>query len=138
MKATPPQKRNIHGYPENFVFGTQRFIGLIPLRRKTICVGSLRWLRPSTPQFRFGYTNMLVSKNAKIYVTPNAKSKICVNSNAKPQCESVDYRPLPTWLIWRRPTPIVGQFLSADSSGFRILNMFNKDSWPTITEPLVE
>ena len=56
----------------------------IPLQRKTICFGSLRWLRPPTPQFRFGYTGyMLVSKNAKICVTPNAKPKIGVTPNAK-------------------------------------------------------
>ena len=54
----------------------------IPLRRITICVGSLCWLRPQTPQFRVGDTNMLVSKNDKICVTPNAN----------PQCESVEYR----------------------------------------------
>ena len=35
---------------------------------------------------------MLVSKNAKICVTPNAKPKSCVIPNANPQCESVEYR----------------------------------------------
>ena len=30
------------------------------------------------------------------------------------------------------------QVPSADSSGFRILNMFNRDGWPTITESVVE
>ena len=54
----------------------------IPLRRKTICVGSWRWLRPPTPQFRFGDTNMLVSKNAQICVTPKENLKICVSPNA--------------------------------------------------------
>ena len=29
-----------------------------------------------------GYTNMLVSKNAKICVTPNVNAKICVTPNA--------------------------------------------------------
>ena len=37
----------------------------IPLRRKTIRIGSWRWLGPLTPQFCITYTNMLVSKNAK-------------------------------------------------------------------------
>ena len=35
---------------------------------------------------------MLVSKNAKICITPNANFKICVTPNAKPQCKSVEYR----------------------------------------------
>ena len=47
----------------------------IPLRRKNICVGSWRWLRPPTPEFCVGDTDMLVSKNTK---TPDAKLKICV------------------------------------------------------------
>ena len=59
---------------------------------KTICVGSWHWLRPPTPQFRVGDTNMLVSKNAKICSTPNAKYKICVTPNAKPQREPMEYR----------------------------------------------
>ena len=33
----------------------------IPLRRKTIRVGSWHWLTPPTPQFCVGYTNILVS-----------------------------------------------------------------------------
>ena len=64
----------------------------IPLRRKTIRVRSLRWLRPPAPQFRIGDTNMLASKNAKICLTPNAKPKICVTPNANPPRESVEYR----------------------------------------------
>ena len=40
------------------------------LRHKTICIGSWRWLRPSTPQFLIGDTNMLASKNGKMCVTP--------------------------------------------------------------------
>ena len=64
----------------------------IPLRHKTIHVGSLHWLRPPMPQFRVGDTNMLVSKKAKICVTPNSKHKICITPNANPQRESVEYR----------------------------------------------
>ena len=71
----------------------------IPLRRKTIRVGSSRWLRPPTPQFHVGDTDMLVSKNAKICVTPNAKPKICVTPNANPQQESVEYRLC--WVFWQ-------------------------------------
>ena len=51
-----------------------------------------RWLRPPTPQFRVGDTNMLVSKNAKICLTPNANSKICITPNANPLHEQVEYR----------------------------------------------
>ena len=43
-------------------------------------------------------------------------------------------RPVPTGPISRRPTRIVGRFPSADSWGFKILNMFDRDSRPTITE----
>ena len=46
-----------------------------------------------------GDTNMLVSKNAKICVTPNANSKICVTPNANLQLESVEYRW--RWVFWR-------------------------------------
>ena len=52
---------------------------------QNFCVGVLRWSRPSTPEFRVGDTNMLVSKNAK-------KSKICVTPNMKPKRKSVKYR----------------------------------------------
>ena len=50
----------------------------------------------------------------------------------------VGSRPIPTWQICSRPSPVVGRFLSADSSGFRILNMFNRGSRPTVTELVVE
>ena len=39
-----------------------------------------------------GFTNMLVSKNTKICVTPNMKHKICVTPNTKPQREPMEYR----------------------------------------------
>ena len=38
-----------------------------------------------------GDTNMLVCKNAKICVTPNANAKICVTPNANPQRGPVEY-----------------------------------------------
>ena len=56
----------------------------IPLRCKIICVGSWHWLGPPTPQFYVTYTNMLVSKNAKICITPNAKHEICVTPTQTP------------------------------------------------------
>ena len=35
---------------------------------------------------------MLVSKNATIWVTPNANAKICVTPNTKPQRQSVEHK----------------------------------------------
>ena len=35
---------------------------------------------------------MLVSKNAKICITPNANTKICITPNANPQHEQEEYR----------------------------------------------
>ena len=46
--------------------------------------------------------------------------------------------PVPIGLICRLPTPLVVQLLSEDSNGFRILNMFNRESRPIITEGVVE
>ena len=51
---------------------------------------------------------------------------------------NVNLRPVPTGPFSRRPTPIVGRFLSADSRGFKILNMFDRASRPTLTESVVE
>ena len=64
----------------------------IPLRRKTLRIGSLHWLRPTMLQFHVGDTNMLVSKNARICVTPNANAKICITPNVNPQRKQVEYR----------------------------------------------
>ena len=56
----------------------------ISLRSKTIGVGSWRWLRPPMPQFCFGYTNMLVSKNTKICVTPTRNLKFAFPPTRNP------------------------------------------------------
>ena len=48
----------------------QRDVSLYSTATQTIHVGSSRWLRPPTPQFGIGDTSMLVSKNAKICITP--------------------------------------------------------------------
>ena len=64
----------------------------IPLQRKTIRVGSWRWPGHPMPQSCVTYTNMLVSKNAKICFTPDAKPKICITPDAKPRRKSVEYR----------------------------------------------
>ena len=64
----------------------------IPLRRKTNGFGALHWVTPPTRRFCVTRTNMLISKNPKICVSPNVNFKICVSPNAKPQHESVEYR----------------------------------------------
>ena len=55
-----------------------------------------RWVlalaKTANIKFCVGNTNMLVSKNAKICVTPDTYFKICFTPNAKPQRESVEYR----------------------------------------------
>ena len=43
-------------------------------------------------EFCVGDTNILVSKNAKICITPNANAKICVTPNPNPQRQHVEYR----------------------------------------------
>ena len=69
---------------------------------------SWRWLRPPMLQFSVGDTNMLVSKNAKICVTPNANFKICLTPNVKPQSKSVEYR-----LRWaKRKLLALGMYIS--------------------------
>ena len=55
----------------------------------TVTQNHLHWV---LAQFCIGYTNMLVSKNAKICVFFNANPKNCVTPNANPQRESVEYR----------------------------------------------
>ena len=47
-------------------------------------------------------------------------------------------RPVPTRPILSQATAIVGRFPSADSIGFKILNMFDRESRPTMTESVVE
>ena len=47
-------------------------------------VGAPRWSRPPMREFRVGDTNMLVSNNAKICVTPNANAKICMSLTPTP------------------------------------------------------
>ena len=60
---------------------------------KPFALGPGIGLDPQRPNFaKVGDTNMLVSKNAKICVTPNAKHKICVIPNAKPKREPMEYR----------------------------------------------
>ena len=49
-------------------------------------------LDPQRHNFCVRYTNMLVSKNAKICITPSAKLKIYVTPNAKTQREPMEYR----------------------------------------------
>ena len=49
-----------------------------------------------------------------------------------------EFRPVPTRPICHWPTRKVGRRKSPDSSGFRILNMFNRESLPIITESVFE
>ena len=58
-------------------------LAYIPLRCKNIGLD---------PQFCVRYSNMLVSKNAKICLPPNAKHIISVTPNAKSQREPMEYR----------------------------------------------
>ena len=46
-------------------------------------------------------------------------------------------RPIPTRPIWSPPTAIVGRLESADWVSVEILNMFDMESRPTITESVV-
>ena len=89
---------------------TINHLAYIALRRKTFCVGSSCWLKPPMPKFCVAYTNMLVSKNIKICVSPNTKHEICVTPKAKPfalgphvglnpQCQNFAW-PIPTcWYL---------------------------------------
>ena len=61
-----------------------------------------------------------------------------VQSSPSILVQPCDLRPVPTGPICRRPTAIIGRLLSADSRGFKILNMFDRGSRPTITESVVE
>ena len=73
-------------------------LGLLRLYSTTAMQNYWRWGQrkclgePPNAKFRIGDTKMLVSKNAKICVTPNAKHKICVTPNAKPQREPMQCR----------------------------------------------
>ena len=77
----------------------------IPLRCKILTLGPRVGLDTPTQEVLVGDTNMLVSKNAQICVTPNAKLKICVTPKANPQRESVDYRWHLVFLRWGRRWP---------------------------------
>ena len=63
----------------------------IPLRRKKGALGPGVGLAPQRHYFAL-VTNMLVSENAKICLSPDAKRKICVSPDAKPQRQPVEYR----------------------------------------------
>ena len=52
----------------------------------------LHWAIPPMQKLCVEVTNMLVSKNVKICLTPHAKPKICVTPKANPCPNSVEYR----------------------------------------------
>ena len=58
------------------VFGLRFCKAYIPLRREKTSLRPSHWAIPLTQEFCVGDTNMLVSNNAKICVTPNTKAKI--------------------------------------------------------------
>ena len=75
-------------------------IAYIPLQRENTRVGPSHWGYCPTREFCVGDTNMLVSKNAKICVTPNANAKICVTPKVEYSLRgvrqswvAVEYRP---------------------------------------------
>ena len=63
---------------------------------------------------------------------------MCIDKSCLPVLIIHPLRAVPTGPISSRPTLIVGRLQSADSSGFKILNMFDRESRPTITESVVE
>ena len=68
---------------------------------------------------------MLVSKNTKICITPNANAKICVTPNTKPQRESLEYR-----LCWAQTqNSCIGHvyFIFAGVDFIRIGSRFSKE-----------
>ena len=67
------------------------------------------------------------------YPTSYTSPTILEDSRISPHLRAV-----PTGLISRRPTLIVGRLQSADSSGFKILNMFDRESRPTMRESVGE
>ena len=69
---------------------SQTLLSLYFTATQNFCVGALRWPRPPTPEFCVGETNMLVSKNAKIFFTPHTKPRICITPDAKPKRKSVE------------------------------------------------
>ena len=54
---------------------------------------------------------MLVSKNAKICVTPNANTKICVTPNTNPQCKPVEYSSCWVRQSWVCVGHVLGMFV---------------------------
>ena len=73
-------------------FKDKKELNLYSTARQNSRIGDSRWSIHLTREFHIGDTNMLVSKNAKICVTPNTNSKICVTVNANPQRKQVEYR----------------------------------------------
>ena len=73
-------------------FKDKKELNLYSTAMQSSHIGASRWSRDLMREFHVGDTNMLVSKNAQICVTPNANSKICVTLNANPQSKQVEYR----------------------------------------------
>ena len=102
---------------------------------------SSRWCLAlgNTPTYNLvTYTNMLVSKNTKICVTPDAKHKICITPKAKPQRKSVEYRlrwvPNSNFLRW--PSTFFGVYFIRVGSRFSVeygLKFYLADGRPALS-----
>ena len=75
------QQTQVQDIPEPAILNSKAYI---PLRRKILASEAGVRQYPPMPEFCVGDTNMLVSENAKLCVTSNAKPKICISPNAKP------------------------------------------------------
>ena len=85
----------------------------IPLRHQHLHVGVWRWVTPLTRRFSVTYTSMMVYKNAKICVTPDAKHKICVTANSKHKiCVTANSKP--------RREPVVYRLCWVPKQNFRV------------------
>ena len=65
-------------------YSTLWVLSLYSTATQNFPVGAFCWSRPQTREFYVGDTNMLVSKNTKICITPNAKYKIYITPMQNP------------------------------------------------------
>ena len=81
MSHTPFRPGYSHG-PYNL-----KAYSLYTTATRKYSVGLLYWAMPPTREFCVGDTNTLISKNAKVCVTPNANVKICVTPTQTPNAK---------------------------------------------------
>ena len=82
----------VYGTPlqfiEDFWLGIRRGyspLSLYSTATQNVWVWALHLSRPPMPRFRVGNSNMLVSKNAKICVIPDANQKFALASTQNPK-----------------------------------------------------